>query len=308
MPLVSAGTWQYNATEAASVVELALGAGFRHVDTAYDYGNQRGCSTGLRRGSAAAGLERGDVFVTTKVPGCGVQGVDPGDCSGSTKAFLETDFAELGSDFGLGGYIDLVLLHFPPCVTDPQPGSPTTTRCSKDRSGCSSANCAAIKDQWAVLEEFYGAKKIRAIGVSNFCDACLACLAGAAVQPAVNQVQLHVGMGSDPQGFFAMNARYGIQTQAWSPLGSGGHGSSEILSGNLTSAVARAHGKSTAQVALKYLLAKGAAVATKSSSAAHLAQDIALFDWALSDADVAALDAASFAADDVPSFMCDNTP
>ena len=89
-------------------------------------------------------------------------------------------------------------------------------------------------------------------------------------------------------------------------LGSGGHGSDDILSGNLTTAIAHNVNKSTAQVALKWLVDKGAAVATKSSNPAHLAEDIDLYDWTLSDGDTAKLDAAAFAKGDAPSFMCDN--
>ena len=127
---------------------------------------------------------------------------------------------------------------------------------------------------------------MRAIGVSNYCEACLDCLAGEEVQPMVNQVQYHVGMGPDPQGFVSSSAKRGIVMQAWSPLGAGGHGSGEILNGNLTTAIAKKHGKSTAQIALKYLVTKRSSVVTKSANPTHLAEDLDIFDFDLDEADL----------------------
>ena len=121
----------------------------------------------------------------------------------------------------------------------------------------------------------------------------------------VNQFQLHVGMGPDPQGFLAMNAARGIASQAYSPIGSGGHGSSDILSGPLTTKIAKAHNKTTAQVALKYLVQLNAAAVTK-SLARHLKQDVEPFDWSLTRRDMKELAAATFASDDTPSFECGN--
>ena len=91
-------------------------------------------------------------------------------------------------------------------------------------------------------------------------------------------------MGPDPQGFLAMNAARGIVSQAYSPIGSGGHGSSDILSGPLTTKIAKAHNKSTAQVALKYLVQLNAAVVTKSSSPEHLKQGVELNFGLVADA------------------------
>jgi len=294
MPIMSAGTWQYNDTEAETSVEAAISVGFKHVDTANDYGNQEGVSAGLE----ASGVARNDVFITTKVPGCGAQGVDKDACHDSTAQFLADDVKQLNSSYNLEGFVDLVLLHFPPCA------AVTMAVCEKARSGCD--DCTPVVDQWQAMVDAYTAGTYRAIGVSNYCEKCLKCLDGFDVKPMINQVQLHVGMGPDPQGIISTNQARGIVTQAWSPLGSGGHGSDDILYGNLTTAIAAAHNVSTAQVALKYLVQKGAAVATKSSSAEHLAEDIDMFSWELTDAEMSQLDADSAASGDTPSFMCDN--
>jgi len=103
-------------------------------------------------------------------------------------------------------------------------------------------------------------------------------------------------MGDDPEGFVTRAKEQKIVLQAWSPLGSGGHGIPEILSGNLTTGIAKAHGKSTAQVALKWLVQHGASVATKSSNAQHLAEDLDIFSWDLSEKEMQALDAEARAA------------
>jgi len=113
-------------------------------------------------------------------------------------------------------------------------------------------------------------------------------------------------MGPDPQGFVSTARSEGIALQAWSPLGHGGHGSAEILHGKLTTSIGRAHNKSAAQIALKWILSNSIAIVTKSSNPAHLAENLALFDFELSDTEKRALDAADFASEDTPSFMCDD--
>merc|ERR1712048_1058167 len=123
----------------------------------------------------------------------------------------------------------------------------------------------------------------------------------------VNQVQLHVGMGPDPQGFKSFADKNGVKLQAWSPLGHGGSGSDEILKGNLTSSIGKKYGKSAAQVALKWLVSHNVSVATKSSNPKHLAENIDIFDFEFTPEELSALDNADFAKADTPSFLCDDT-
>jgi 2,5-diketo-D-gluconate reductase A len=122
----------------------------------------------------------------------------------------------------------------------------------------------------------------------------------------VNQVHYQVGMGKDPQGFASYASSQGIQLQAWSPFGLGGHGSGDVLKGPLTTAIAEKNNRTTAQIALKWILNQGVAVAVKSSSKEHLKQDLELFDFELGAQDMAKLDAANFAANNTPSFFCDD--
>lgn len=303
MPLLAAGTWQYNDTVAAEEVVAALRAGFKHIDTAYDYGNQVGVGKGL----LDSGVKRSDVFITTKVPGCGIQGLGKENCYNNTLNAIKSDLTQLGSAGFPIAYLDLLLIHFPPCMqATGKEKSPTDTVCSKRRTGCTNQqNCEAIAEQWVAVQDMYKKKLVRAVGVSNYCSACFKCF-NSQLKPMVNQVQMHVGMGPDPQGFVSFAKKNDMVLQAWSPLGSGGHGSSEILSGELTKGIAKAHGKSTAQVALKWLVTLGASVATKSDNPKHLEEDIALFDWDFTAAEMTSLNAADFAKNNTPSFLCDD--
>lgn len=95
MPLIAAGTWQYNDSTAAASVAAALHAGFSHIDTAADYKNQRGVSAGLSR----AGVSRSSFFLTSKVPGCGLQGIRPDHCEEDTLQAVKKNVAELSSSY-----------------------------------------------------------------------------------------------------------------------------------------------------------------------------------------------------------------
>ena len=246
MPILAAGTWQYNDSVAEQAVEDALNSGFSHIDTAYGYDNQVGVGKGLKK----SGKPRESVFVTTKVPGCGIQntsGMSADVCKIQTVDKIELDLQQLHLS-----YLDMVLIHSPPCPGIDGSQSWTEATCYKDKSCCSHPQaCDLVRAQWGVLTDYYNQKKIRAIGVSNYCSACFQCLSGSKEMPMVNQVQLHVGMGADPQGFRTFAEKHEMVLQAWSPLGNGGHGSTEILSGNLTTSIGKKYGKSPVQVALK---------------------------------------------------------
>ncbi|CAE7528788.1 P100/11E [Symbiodinium natans] len=302
MPILAAGTWQYNDSVAEQVVVDALNSGFSHIDTAYDYDNQVGVGKGLKR----SGKPRHSIFVTTKVPGCGIQnssGVSVDVCKTQTVDKIEMDLQQLNLS-----YLDMVLIHFPPCPgEDGTHKSPSESSCYAPKSGCTHPQaCDLVRAQWGVLTDYYQQKKIKAIGVSNYCQACFHCLANVTEMPMVNQVQLHVGMGSNPQGFLSFAEANKVVLQAYSPFGSGGHGSSEILAGNLTTSIGAKYKKSAAQVALKWIASRNVGIATKSASKEHLKANADIFDFKLSDEDMASLDAATFAAEDTPSFLCND--
>jgi len=272
MPMLSLGTWQYNSSLAESVVNLGLKLGFTHIDTANDYKNQDGV------GRALASHFRDSYFLTTKVP---PQALASKAYAGTAKD-LDANMQRLGL-----AQVDLVLLHFPP----------------KTQRGViiSQQSCAAMQEAWRAMEDFLAAKRTRAIGVSNYCPSTIDCLlAEARVVPAVNQVMWHVGMGPDPIGLRSYCALKNITLQAYSPLGDG---SSELITGDLVSGIGSSHNKSGAQVSLRWVAQHGVPVSTKATDPKYLAQDLDIFGWSLSDAELARLDAATTPAGK-PSFVC----
>ena len=272
MPVVAAGTWQFNSSAAEAAVRAALSVGFTHIDTAFDYKNQDGVAKALE------GKDRSNVFITTKVPGCGFQGVGRFSCDKDTDKVIDENLQQLGVS-----YVDLMLIHFPPL------------------GGCGVLNCGAIQKQWASLEKGYKAGKMKAIGVSNFCESCFSCLEKTMkVTPAVNQIQYHVGEGADPQKLVSYCQSKGIAVQAYSPLGTG---SSELLKGNVTTAIGKNHGKSSVQVALRWIGQHDVNVVVKSGNPTHLSSDIDLFGWNLTTDEMKTLDEKTSPAGK-PSFMC----
>jgi diketogulonate reductase-like aldo/keto reductase len=215
-------------------------------------------------GRALKNVDRSKFFLTTKVP--------DGDYD-QTKQNLDEDMKLLGLDF-----VDLMLVHYPP----------------------RSNNCKEMQSQWKAMEEFYKAGKAKAIGVSNYCISSLKCIAETAtVTPAVNQVQFHVGMGTDPAGLKSYSDSKGIVTQAYSPLGDG---SSELITGSLVTGIGKAHGMSGAQVSLRWLIETGVPLTTKTTKEDHMKEDLAIFDKSLADAK-SQLDKAT-SPHGTPSFVC----
>ena len=280
MPAIACGSGGDNNQSAQVTVKAALEAGFTHIDTAHDYGDQAGV------GKAVAGSS---VFLTTKVPGCGVptQGLMP-PCFNNTLKAVDQDLALLGME-----KVSLMLIHFPPLL------------------GCVASSCEHMQQQWAALEQIYHEKKADAIGVSNYCKECLQCIMKTAkVVPMVNQMQYHIGMGGPDfaDGLLEFLAENDIAFTAYSPLGGGGvlsPSSPFAAIGNATAAKYKwqqpgstptAQPVQPAQVALAWIAQKRAnmpqmAVVTKSSNPVYLAEDLGLWSgWGLSAEDRAALD------------------
>mmetsp|Transcript_148056 Transcript_148056/g.210263 ORF Transcript_148056/g.210263 Transcript_148056/m.210263 type:complete len:309 (-) Transcript_148056:6-932(-) len=267
LPMVSLGTG-YNSSATETDIKLALQAGFRSIDTAFDYFDQVGVGKGIKD-AIAGGIPRTDLYVITKVPACLTAHTDK-YCADLTKGYAKTNLRQLGLDS-----VNLLLVHYTPL------------------EGCK--NCDPIKAQWGAMEELLAENVTRTIGVSNYCKECLECLADAKVQPAVNQIEYHVGMGADPEGIISYTKSKGIVPQAYSPLGpTMNHTAKNILiEGNLTTSIGRHYNKSGAQVALHWVNQHEAALITKAPQLEYLQEDISIFDFELNDADLAALDAAT---------------
>ena len=261
-----------NSTAAAEDVGEAAARGFAGVDTALGYGNQRGVGEAIRR----HGLRH--FFVQTKVPPC-ARGQGATACAEATAAALAEDTAELG----LGRPIDSVLLHSAPgsAVRGLECGTP--------------AGCALARAQWGVLLSARRRGAVRAVGVSNYCQRCLQCLADGGLEPpALNQLQYHAGMpGADPMGLISDTRRRGIEPQAYSPLGN--WRSHSLLTSNLTVAIGRRIGKAAAQVALRWVLQQNVSLVVASAVPAYLAEDQHVWGWTLGAADMVALSDTPFA-------------
>eukprot|EP00656_Telonema_subtile_P031850 TRINITY_DN3488_c0_g1_i2.p1 TRINITY_DN3488_c0_g1~~TRINITY_DN3488_c0_g1_i2.p1 ORF type:complete len:345 (+),score=74.48 TRINITY_DN3488_c0_g1_i2:100-1134(+) len=276
MPVIAAGTWQYTPAQAQAATTAAINAGFTHIDTAYTYTDETGVGTAI----AASGMKRSDVFLTTKVPGCGLANVSLDNCGPDSLTAAEDNLKQLGLD-----YVDLLLVHFPPS------------------GGCGADNCVRMQQQWAALSTLLAANKTRALGVSNYCVSCLECLkAAGGITPALNQVEYHVGQGSDPETSTLIQycAQQNVVLEAYSPLGTN---SSELISGPLVTSIGAAHNKTGVQVALRWIWQNGVTLTTKSANPSHLAADLDIFDWSLTDEEMKQLDAAT-TPKGTPSFMC----
>jgi len=262
MPMLALGTWQYDNSTAEAAVKLALEQGFNHIDTAHNYKNQAGV------GKALAQFDRSSYFITTKI-----MGVESASSSyDQTNQFLEEDLSLLGLDS-----VDLMLLHWPP------------------------ASCGALQEQWRAMEDFLAAGKARAIGVSNYCVSSFECLFQTAkVVPAVNQIELHVGMGPDPTGLVSYALNKGIVSQAYSPLGNGGL---ELITGDLVTGIGKGHGMSGAQVSMHWLINHGIPLATKTTKASHMQDDLGIFEVNLEDEEYTTLDSSS-SPSGRPSWAC----
>jgi len=244
MPQLGFGVWQVPDDEAAAAVSTALEAGYRSIDTAAIYGNERG--TG--RAVAASGLPREELFVTTKL-----WNSDHGH-DAALRA-LDTSLGKLGLD-----YVDLYLIHWPQPRHD------------------------AYTETWRALEKIAADGRARAIGVSNFHPAHLGrVVAEGTVVPAVNQIELHPQL---PQAELrALHAQYGIATEAWSPLGQG----KGLLDSPVIGAIAERHGRTPAQVVLRWHLQLGNVVIPKSVTPSRVRENADVFGFELAENDLSEL-------------------
>lgn len=277
MPMVALGVWQYDNATAEDAIQKALSVGFTHIDTAYNYYNQQGV------GKALAGKPRDSFFLTTKTPPC-EKGTSVEDCHSQTQEQLNYDLSALQMD-----YVDLVLVH----------GT------SGDRdSACDADACELDYAQWQAYEEFYAQNKTRAIGVSNYCTSCLECLMSKdlKVKPTVNQIQLHVGMGTQPitQNLLKENEKFDIIPQAYSPLGNG-----MLITDEVLNAMAKKYNVTAAQIALKWIVKQNFPLATKADSTEYLTEDFDLFTWDIKDEDMATLSSKA-SPSSRPSWSCAN--
>ena len=257
LPEIGFGVFQSAPEVTTEAVRLALETGYRHIDTAAAYGNEREVGAGIR----ASGVDRDDVVIETKI-WVSDYGYD------QTLHAFEKATGKLGFDT-----IDVLILHQP----------------APDRF-------AKTLDAYRALERLLADGRVRGIGISNFMPQHLArLLAETEVVPALNQIELHP--------YFTQLAvqeadrAAGILDQAWSPIGGitfypgFREGRRSVLKDPTIGAIAAQHGRTPAQVMLRWHVQEGRNAIPKSTNPDRIRENLAVFDFALTDEQVAALDA-----------------
>lgn len=245
IPQLGLGTWPLDDDQAATAVVQALEAGYRHIDTAVKYGNERGVGNGIRAG----GVDRGELFITTKLDG---------QFQGEEKAAegLEGSLRRLGLD-----YVDLLLIHWPLPARD------------------------EYVSTWRTFERLQSEGKVRSIGVSNFKPAHLERLmAETDVVPAVNQIQLSPAITRSAEREF--HREHGIVTESYSPLGGSG---ADLLSAPILTQLGEKHGKTPGQLVLRWHIQQGLVTIPKTANPDRMSENMDVFDFTLDPQDLAEL-------------------
>jgi diketogulonate reductase-like aldo/keto reductase len=250
LPLVGAGTWQYNNTIAYQSVCKAFEAGYSFVDTAFGYGNQKGVGMAIKdcwQGS------REDLFVMTKIPG----GLNATQVAAAHKQNL----FELQLD-----YVDHLMTHFP-ADWEAKKASPSQRI-----------------EEWLALEEIYYRGEARTIGISHYCPQHIHdIISSGTVLPSINQVEYHVG-SQDVDQVIAECKRLGISFMSFSPLCGPCQYEPEdsLINGDMVREIGRFYNVSGSQVALRFIVQQGIPVIPKSNSLAHVRSNRDLFSFELS--------------------------
>ena len=247
IPQLGFGVFQIEPERTASAVKDALEIGYRHIDTAEMYGNEKEVGQGVRN----AGLERADVFITSKLNNGFHKPDDARRAFDNTLRALESD------------YVDLFLIHWP-----------LPTLYGGD-----------FVSTWHVLEEFARDGRARSIGVSNFQPAHLDRLAKeSGTVPAVNQVEVHPYFANETVRAYGIEHR--VATEAWSPIAQG-----KVLDDAVIERIADSVGRTPAQVVLRWHIQRGDIVFPKSVSPDRMRANFELFDFELGGSDMDAISA-----------------
>lgn len=246
IPRIGFGTWEIIPNNVAqTVVNLALRAGYRLVDTAQMYDNEQGVGQAVRE----VGVDRGDIFVTTKLSPTSF------GHQRALKAF-DTSLSKLGLE-----YVDLYLMHWPAPFGSQDLG----------------VNRKLRHDTWLALESIHKSGRARNIGVSNFVVRHLEELMHyARVLPAVNQVELHPFIFEEQRPIVEFCQKYEIVIEAYSPLSRGGS-----LSNSVVRKIAVAHGKTNAQVLIRWAIQHDTVPLPKSANPQHITENFNVFDFEL---------------------------
>jgi diketogulonate reductase-like aldo/keto reductase len=260
MPILAFGAQVWDPATCKSATGSALAAGFRFIWSSTLVGED--CQKAQWEAIKASPVEQDDIFVAGTVNSGSCSGTD--DCYSQTKAQAESQFQILPKE-----PLDMLMLDYPSSQT----------------------GCAGVLGQWKAFEELYASKKVRTIAVSNFSPEQLKCISAnsSATIPSVNQMPYSVGHGTDT--VVTDDGALGVFVQAYSPLGSGGLASDPMLK-----KIGTAHKKSAVQVALRWIVQRNVTITTQSTNPSHLEDDVKIFDFELTDDEMAQLNQRSAAA------------
>ncbi|MFZ0834778.1 MAG: aldo/keto reductase [Mycobacterium sp.] len=244
IPVVGLGVAELSEDQTERAVAAALEAGYRLIDTAAAYGNE----LAVGRAIAASGIQREELFVTTKVAT-----QDQGFTT--TKDAFTASLERLGLD-----YVDMYMIHWP------------------------AAQLGTYVDTYGAMQILQREDKIRSIGVCNFLEDQLSTISELTyTNPAVNQIELHPLLNQAE--LRALHADRGIVTEAYSPLGVG-----KLTDNPTLVSIAQAHGKSPAQVAIRWSIQLGNVVIPRSANPERIKENIDVFDFELTDDEMSAID------------------
>ena len=256
IPVLGLGTWFIDDDKADKAVISAVKIGYRHIDTAQAYGNERGIGAGVK----ACGIPREELFITSKVA------AEAKTYDAAAKSIDET-LQKMELD-----YIDLMLIH------SPQPWAEW-----RDEKRYFEENIQV----WKALEDAYKAGKIKAIAVSNFLmDDLENLLAHCEIKPMVNQLLIHIG--NTPAELIAYCQEQGIVVEAYSPIAHG-----EALKNETIVEMAQKYGVSVPQLCIKYVLNLGTVALPKTANVEHM-QNNANLNFEISNEDMDVLKALNF--------------
>lgn len=248
IPKLGLGTWFINDTDIVQAVKDAAKIGYRHVDTAQAYQNERGVGEGI----SASSVKREDMFVTTKL-------------AAEVKSYKEA-VASIDNSLKILGldYIDLMIIHSPKPWTEFHKDDPFFE---------------GNREAWRALEEAYQAGKLRAIGLSNFEKADLDnILASCTVKPMVNQILAHIS--NTPKEMIQYAQDNGILVEAYSPVAHG-----ELMKNQEVLNIAEKYGVTAPQLGIRYVLQLGLLPLPKTANPAHMKNN-ADVDFVISDEDM----------------------
>jgi 2,5-diketo-D-gluconate reductase A len=247
IPQLGFGTFKIPPEATQEIVEEALAAGYRHIDTATGYRNEAEVGAAIR----ASGIARDRLFVTTKL-------WNDDQASGDVRGAFERSLAALNI-----GYVDLYLIHWPMPSVD------------------------KYVETWRQLVEFKDEGLTKSIGVCNFTIAHLErIIEDSGVVPALDQVELHPIFQQKPLRNYL--AAHGIAAEAWGPLA---QGRLDLGTYPALADAARAHGRLVTQIVLRWHIQSGTIAIPKASSRAHMDENLGIFDFTLTDAEMAGIDA-----------------